>query len=89
MVCTTSTSTLIEENGSWVILLLLLPICLATAQLLLVLAHAGGFAKRLVAVLFVGFSLVSIFSLGLFFLPAAILTVAAAVAADQSASQPA
>lgn len=88
-VCTDkSSSTLIEENGAWVLLLLAVPICLAAAQLLLVIAHGPAVLKSLVAGVFLPACLIALFSLGVFFLPAALVSAVALLLDRPCSSQP-
>ena len=77
------TSTLVDVNGLSVLPLLLVPVALTALGLIAVLATCIGLAKRRVllwvsATLLLGFCVVSIFSIGLFYFPAAIALVVSA-----------
>jgi len=72
--------TLAQENGTWVLLLLAVPVLLTLAQLSalgLGAARAFGWAP---AVCLAAACAIAIFSIGVFFLPAALLALAAALA---------
>ena len=79
------TATLIEVNGLGVVLpLLLTPVVLTGLSLLAALLRNVGLARRKVllsvlAALLLGFCAVSVFSVGLFYLPAAIALIVSAV----------
>ena len=78
------TSTLVEVNGLRVIPLLLAPVALSALALLAALITGVGFARRRVllwvsAVLLLGACAVAIFSIGLFYLPAAVALIVSAV----------
>ena len=78
------TATLIEVNGLRVLSLLLAPVALTALALLAVLLTDAGEARRKVllwasAVLLLGFCAVGSFSIGLFYLPAAIALAFSAV----------
>ena len=90
MQCVDSSSTLIEENGAWVLILLSVPVTLALGIYLSIELGASSLVKGLLAAVFVGTCVVAITSVGLFFLPAA-LVAAVAVFLDrpQDGSQPA
>lgn len=90
MQCVDSSSTLIEENGAWVLILLSVPVTLALGIYLSIELGASSLVKGLLAAVFVGTCVVAITSVGLFFLPAA-LVAAIAVFLDrpQDGSQPA
>ena len=79
------TSTLIEQNGLQVVPLLLAPIVLtAIALLALRLTNDRQAVRRLLlwgpAALLLGFCVVAILSIGIFYLPAAIALLVAAIA---------
>jgi hypothetical protein len=76
--CVDTSATLIEMNGNWVLALLGLPIALAAAQHLLVANGAPGLITGVIAAAFLGFCLVAIFSIGIFFLPSAVAALLAA-----------
>ena len=77
------TATLIEVNGEWVVLLLLVPVaCTALACLTMMATHRGS-ARRTVllwitAIILSGLSFVSMASIGMLFLPAALTLLLAA-----------
>jgi hypothetical protein len=78
------TSTLIEVNGLRVLPLLLIPVALTALALVAVLVSESRQGTRKVAlwglaVLLLGFCVVGIFSIGLFYVPAAIALVVSAV----------
>ena len=78
------TATLIEVNGLRALLLLAVPILLTALALSSVLLTDAGQARRKVslwvpAVMLLGFCAVGIFSIGLFYLPAALALVISAV----------
>jgi hypothetical protein len=88
--CIETSSTLIEENGSGVLFILAIPVVLATAQLLLVVADAPGVLSGLLAAMFLGLCLIAVFTIGFYFLPAALLSgVAGALRYGRSHPQPA
>jgi hypothetical protein len=89
MQCVDSSSTLIEENGAWVLILLSVPVSLALGLYLSIELGASSLVKGLLAAVLVATCLVAITSVGLFFLPAA-LVAAVAVFLDrpQNGSQP-
>jgi len=76
----TYSTTVLEQNGAWVVLLLCLPVALAAIGLV-------GAARRnrlLVwapAAVLLGFSMLAGFSIGLFYVPAAVALLLAAVTA--------
>ena len=78
------TATLIEVNGIRVLLLLMTPVALTALALLTTLWTEVGRARRKVflwvsAFLFLGFCAVGIFSIGLFYLPVALVLMASAI----------
>ena len=78
------TATFIEVNGLGVLTLLLAPVVLTALALMAVLTIHVRLAMRRVllwvaAVLLLGFGAVGIFSIGLFYLPAAVALVVSAV----------
>ena len=78
-VCISSSRTLVEENGNWVLAFVALPIALTavvfvSATDLLPLPRAAGWAA--VVILLAG-CLITGFSIGLLFFPAALLALAA------------
>ena len=78
------TATLIQVNGSWVILLLAAPVVLTALTLVSVLLTDAGQARRRVflwasAILLSGFGVLGSFSIGLFYLPAALALIVSAV----------
>ena len=86
--CVTSHSTLIEDNGVGVIALLVIPIIATSAAFTLMVRHGSRIAEWALALLLFAACVVSIFSVGFFFLPAAFLLIIAA-ASDRRDSQPA
>ncbi|MCH7706302.1 MAG: hypothetical protein IIB33_04575 [Chloroflexi bacterium] len=81
---TRDAATLIEVNGLRVLPLLMTPVALTGLALLTALWTEVGRARRKVllwvsAVLLLGFCAVSIFSIGLFYLPAALVLMASAI----------
>lgn len=84
--CFSSSSSLIQENGEWVLLLLAVPTVLAGVVFLLSLSQSvsrtAKLLSRAAAVLFLAGCLVTGFSIGLFYLPAA-LACLLAVAFDR------
>ena len=80
---TRSSATLVEANGLHVLLLLLVPILLtAVAILAIQFTKRRGIRRKVLlwgpAVVLLGFCVVSIFSIGLFYLPAALALLVAA-----------
>lgn len=81
---TRATASLIGVNGMRVLPLLLAPVVLTALALLVVLLTDAGQARRKVllwvsAILLLGFCAVGIFSIGLFYMPAAVALVVSAV----------
>ena len=79
------TATLVEQNGLWVFWLLLVPIMLSALALLTIALTDAGQARRkallwLPAIVLLAFCAVGIFSIGVFYLPAALALLCAAVA---------
>jgi len=72
--------TLIEENGAWVLLLLAVPLALTFAGLASVRWRLPRALTWATAVALLAACSIAIFSIGAFFLPAALLLLAAAVA---------
>jgi hypothetical protein len=82
-----STATLIQVNGWWVLSLLAIPVLLAAAVALPILRTTGiwGVRRAVVwigAVILLIFVVLAGFSIGFFYLPAALLLIAAAVLAE-------
>ena len=77
--CTSSSRTLIEENGSWVLLLLAIPVLLTAAGLLATYPQADvpWLAAWVVAVLYALLCIFAIAPFGLFFVPSAFLLLVA------------
>lgn len=76
-VCTDTSATLVEENGKWVYGLLAVPIVISVAALTAVAFHLPkGIEWSLAGLALLGCAL-AIFSVGIFFLPSALLLVAA------------
>ena len=78
------TATLVEANGLWVIWLLLVPILLSALTLLAIRFTDAGQARRkallwLPALVLLAFCAVGIFSIGGFYLPAALALLCAAI----------
>ena len=78
-------SSLIESNGWWVLRLLLIPVVLTAVALLVALkANPTAFTSRLLvwacAALLLAFCVVGAFSIGMFYAPAALTLLAAALA---------
>ena len=78
------TATLVEVNGLRVLPLLLAPVALTALALLAALITGVGLARRSVfmwvsSVLLLGFCAVGIFTIGLFYLPAAVALIVSAV----------
>jgi hypothetical protein len=80
-VCASSSRTLIQENGSWVVALLAIPVLLTGIVFVSVLprTHWDKYAGRTAAVGLLLFCVVLIVSLGLLFLPALALSTVALV----------
>jgi hypothetical protein len=77
-VCTDSSATLVEENGKWVYGLLAVPIAITVGALTTVAFRLPrGIEWSLAGLALLG-CVIAIFSVGVFFLPAALLLVAAA-----------
>ena len=81
---TRHTHTLVEANGLWVLWLLLIPVLLSGAALLAVVFTGTGQARRRAllwtpALALLAFCVVGIFSIGLFYLPAALAMQVAAI----------
>ena len=76
-------ATIIERNGLGILSLLATPVALAVVGLLTMQGHgtAVRIARWAVAVVLLLFSLATVFSIGLFFLPAAVLLLFATLAA--------
>ncbi len=82
---TRHTATLVEANGFWVIWLLAVPILLSGMALLTIRFTDVGQARRkallwLPALVLMAFCVVGIFSIGVFYLPAALALLCAAIA---------
>jgi hypothetical protein len=80
----THTATLIEVNGLYVVPLLLIPVLLTALGLLTIYFIAPGRAVRkallwLSAVALAAYCIVAIFSLGVFYLPAALVVLCTAI----------
>ena len=81
---TRHTRTLVEANGLWVLWLLLIPVLLSGVALLAIVFIGTGQARRRVllwtpALALLVFCAVGIFSIGLFYLPAALALLVSAV----------
>ena len=81
---TRTSATLVEVNGLYVLLLLLVPILLTGSALFSILfAHKRQVIRMAMLwtpiVLLVGFCLLAIFSIGIFYLPAALAVLVAAI----------
>ena len=82
------TATFVEVNGLGVLSLLMVPVALTALALLAALITGVGFARRRVllwvsSVLLLGACAVAIFSIGLFYLPAAVALIVSAVAGSR------
>jgi hypothetical protein len=77
--CVSESSTLIEENGSWVIGLLTVPIMLAAGILAATLLLLPKAVAWILAAVFLLGCLITGFSIGVFFLPAALLSLTAVI----------
>lgn len=76
----TTHATLLQVNGSWVILPVLFPVFLALLPLVI-----RKQAVRIAAAIFIGaFSFISGFTIGLFYVPAAIILLLAASIAEST-----
>jgi hypothetical protein len=78
-VCSSKSSSLIKENGVWVLALLSVPIALSAAGLMTTLPRFDlpWFLGWLVAVSFALLCVVAMFSIGFFFVPSALLLLIA------------
>jgi hypothetical protein len=78
-VCTSETSSLIEENGTQVLALLVVPVLISGAGLAAILPRFDlpWFAGWLVAVGYAVLCVIAMFSIGFFFVPSALLLLAA------------
>ncbi len=81
---TRHTHTLVESNGPWVLWLLLIPVLLSGVALLAIVFTDAGQARRraflwMSALALLAFCTVGIFSIGLFYLPALLALLVAAV----------
>ena len=79
-----TSATLVEVNGLYVLVLLLVPILLTGSALLAILfAHKRQLIRKAIlwtpVVLLLGFCLLAIFSIGIFYLPAAFAVLVAAI----------
>lgn len=79
------TASLVETNGLWVLWLLLAPVLLTGLALLAIRFTDPGQARRKVilwasALILLAFCAVGIFSIGIFYLPAALALLCAAIA---------
>jgi hypothetical protein len=80
--CTSESSSLIEENGSWVLILLAVPVLLSLLGFVAVQPHLGlpWFLGWTIAVGYAILCVAAMFSIGFFFIPsAALLLVATAL----------
>jgi hypothetical protein len=78
--CVSGASTLIEENGAWVALILAVPVAVTALGLVLaVQSPAQRPARWVLAAAFFLLCLLTGFTIGLFFLPAALLSVLSVV----------
>ena len=77
------TATLIEVNGLSVLPLLLTPVLLTALVLVVIVANAGlrgrGVTLWVSAVMLLGFCVVALFSVGIFYLPAGLAVLASAI----------
>ena len=78
------TASLVEQNGLWVLWLLLVPVLLSGLALLTITFTDAGQARRRVllwgaSLALLGFCAVGIFSIGLFYLPSALALLCAAL----------
>lgn len=80
-VCTSDSRTLIEENGSWVLILLAIPVALSGIIFVSVLPNVSWdkYAGRAAAVGLLLFCVALVVSLGLLFLPSLLLAIIALV----------
>jgi hypothetical protein len=76
--CTDASSTLIQENGSWVLALLAVPVLLAAAAVGAIVYQLPTQIEWILALAAFAGCIVAIFSVGIFFLPTALLLVVAA-----------
>ena len=81
---TRHTATLVEQNGLWVIWLLMLPVLITGLVLLVIpLTDAGQLRRKVLlwtaALTFLAFCAVGIFSIGLFYLPSGLALMCAAI----------
>ena len=72
----TTRATLLQVNGPWVILLVIFPVLVA----LLPLIFRNQMTRIIATILIGGFAIISGFSIGLMYLPAAVMMLAACVA---------
>ena len=89
----THTATLIEVNGLYGVALLLIPVLLTALGLLTIYFIAPGRAARkallwLSAVALAAFCIVAVFSIGLFYLPAVLALLCAAIASLPERGRP-
>jgi hypothetical protein len=77
--CTSYSRTLVEEQGTWIVLLLLIPVLLASAVLGLITQRAGRPLAAGLAGVFLTFCVISIFSIGGFYITAAFLLLLAVI----------
>lgn len=83
--CTDESSTLIEENGRWVLGLLTVPVVLAGGMLASTIYRLPVQVEWLLAGALLAVCLLAIFSVGFLFLPAAALLIAAAATEQRGA----
>jgi hypothetical protein len=76
--CTDASSTLIQENGSWVLALLAVPVLLAAGVVAAIAYKLPPPVEWILALAAFAACIVAIFSVGIFFLPTALLLVVAA-----------
>lgn len=76
--CSSESRTLIEENGKWVLGLLAVPIAFSAGVAAAITYRLPVGVAWSLAILALAACLIAIFSLGAFFLPAALLLIAAA-----------
>lgn len=76
-ICESTSATFIEVNGNEAIPYLLLPLAVTTGVVVAMRLHVARLITRAVSVVFSGLCVLAIFSIGLMYLPSALLLIAA------------
>jgi len=86
--CTNDSRTLIQENGKWVLGLFAVPVALAAGVVAAIAYRLPSAIEWLLAFAALAACVVAIFSIGIFFVPTALLLLAAAATDRRRMAQP-